>query len=78
MPSTEWRDGRGRSRWQPTLEDGDRWWIYVGEPYWLDIMPGGYAAPVLYRSRRKAERVARKEQHRRDKWRLDQITEVKQ
>jgi hypothetical protein len=83
MPTTEWRDGRGRSYWQPTLDDGDRrWWRHDGYVEEINIswsvdQPKGWE-PTVCRSQRKAERVARREQRRLDNLRLDQITEVKQ
>lgn len=81
MP-TEWRNARGKSKWQPTLANGERlWWgRFYGGPMsgestqttWDDLdnpRPGSaisYPYPCLY-SLRRAERIGRREQDRRDR-----------
>lgn len=84
MP-TEWRNARGKSKWQPTLASGERlsYGVFYGGPMsgeyrekkWLvgsvDSMGRGYPQPALY-GRRKAERIERREQKRRDRNEYDE------
>lgn len=58
-----WRDGRGRVYWQPATTSGTAlWWApfwHEWERVWKADRPTS-AHPVRYRSRRRAERVARR------------------
>lgn len=58
-----WRDGWGRVYWQPATASGAAlWWV----PLWTEwvreweLDRPASARPVCYRSRRRAERVARR------------------
>ena len=72
----EWTDGHGRSRWQPLTGNGESLWLvsdYVNGAYrsWRTQAPrfsvlGGLHDPVTYRSRARAERVARRRQARQE------------
>ena len=79
--SHEWQDGYGRSYWQPMLASGERLWRESCYEDGLTLSSGwsrcgvGLGA-VTYRSRARAERIARREQKRRDKKRLNEIREV--
>lgn len=76
--ATEWRNKRGKSQWQPTLPSGERLWYRFlwGEldgAKWGDREHSD-APPVLH-SRRRAERVERREQKRRDREEWDETFE---
>ena len=72
----EWSDGRGRSHWQPHTQNGERLW-HVSN--YADAMHRAWLAPtrepsrflaihgpVTYKSRARAERVARRRQARQE------------
>lgn len=85
----EYRNARGKQMWQPCTYDGDRlWW----GRHWGG-MSGEYTAkgwaktghneslpyPKLHRSRRRAERVARREERRLARIEMDEtFKEVRQ
>ena len=74
--AVEWADGHGRSHWQPVTGNGERlwhgssyadgmhqsWWIPTQDPSAYFTVHG----PVTYRSRARAERVARRRQARQE------------
>lgn len=72
--ATEWKNGLGRSRWQPETADGKRRWLeevtdisgfptyFV--PVWEHPIKSAGLEPSLYRSRRRAKRVARRAERR--------------
>ena len=77
MTATEYRNGYGRSYWQPTIGDQflaknyDRsgsWKVWTGHPERSD--------PVVYRSKRRAERVARREERRRKRAEMREVEPV--
>lgn len=58
----EWENGNGEIRYQPKTKNGallEANW--VGDRMWTTMHMG---APVLYRSRARAERVARRQEKR--------------
>jgi len=57
-----WFNESGQVRWQPRLPGGDHLWIDARR--WWMWEPTSSAPPVLYRSRSRAVRVAR----RRHRW----------
>ena len=63
-----WCNEAGQVRWQPQLPSGDRLWI--DSRRWWMWEPTSSAPPVLYRSERRAERIARREHKRaqRNSW----------
>lgn len=72
--ATEWVDGRGRSRWQPRTQNGESLWHVsnyadgMHQAWWAQD-PNVFLAfhgPVTYRSRARAERVARRRQARQE------------
>lgn len=64
MPARRWVNDRGQVRWQPMLEDGSVMYSIFGG-IWdrTDLLEG---LERLYRSKARAERVARREQAYRD------------
>ena len=82
----EWADGYGRSHWQPLTENGESLWYasnyadgmhrswraQTQEPSALVTFHG----PVTYRSRARAERVARRRQARQEAKKLSRIHPV--
>lgn len=82
----EWADGYGRSRWQPITPDGESLWLvsdYISGAHraWRVQAPGfslfgGFPNPVTYRSRARAERVARRRQARQEAKELRKIHPV--
>lgn len=70
--ATEWVDGYGRSRWQPVTGDGERLWCvssYARGMHQAWSAPTQKAStflvchgPITYKSRARAERVARRRQ----------------
>lgn len=70
----EWKNRHGRSQWQPVTADGRREWLeetsdmpgfppyYV--PTWKHHEDSAGLEPYLYRSRRRAKRVARHKDRR--------------
>ena len=74
----------GELRFQPRLDTGERFWGSVfgkGDYCWRATQPnlifGGAAPAYLCRSRRKAERTARREMRRRERARRNDFKEVK-
>ena len=65
-----WRDGYGRTYWQPATSDGRELWEWSAygddmwgpgrERGWLDSPPNVRGWASLYRSRKRAERVTRR------------------
>lgn len=82
----KWADGHGRSRWQPLTGNGESLWRisdYVNGAYrsWRTQAPElslfvGLNDPVTYRSRARAERVARRRQARQEAKTLRKIHPV--
>lgn len=82
----EWADGYGRSRWQPVTRNGERLWrvsdyargmhrawrVTTQKP---SLFPT-FHNPVTYRSRARAERVARRRQARQEAKALRKIHPV--
>ena len=73
--ATEWRNKRGKSKWQPTLSDGRRLWRVTlwGED---DGARWGYRGersdtPALY-SRRKAGRIEQRQMRREERREMDE------
>ena len=74
--AAEWSDGRGRSRWQPLTSSGERLWLVSNyaegmHRAWQTQEPEfslfvGFHGPVTYKSRARAERVARRRQAHQD------------
>lgn len=83
MTATEWRDGYGRTWWQPTLPDGKvACWVsdYEGDRHRTWSVPTSdtsFTTPVLYRSNARANRVAAREYKRRQAHDLRQVRQVK-
>lgn len=79
--ATEWRNGHGKSRWQPSMPDGLRKWErfdgYVEEVLvsWSRHRPLSFE-PVTYRSKRRAERVASRTMRGIERARLSEWEEV--
>jgi hypothetical protein len=79
--ATEWRNGAGKSRWQPSMPDGLRKWKrfdgYTEEVRicWSPHRPLSFE-PVTYRSRRRAERVASRAMREVERARLGEWEEV--
>jgi len=65
MPTKEWVNESGQKRYQPMLDNGALLWETPYLTLWTPDRPYGYHLPVRYRSKRNAERRARREQ----KWR---------
>lgn len=69
--ATEWRNARGKSKWQPTLASGERLWhvIKLHRRVGVDWRYPGMRNddPVLCSTYRSAERIERREQKRRDR-----------
>ena len=83
MSVVEWRDGHGHPHWQPMLDDGKRLWrdsSYASYPAETTTWRSAQTTlgPVTYRSRARAERVARREHKRRTKKRLSVIREIRE
>ncbi|QUY63335.1 Hypotetical protein [Gulosibacter molinativorax] len=83
MSAVEYRDGFGRSWWQPRLESGerlyDRWSFDDVHRVWRShgyVSYGAGMEPVMFRSKARAERVARREDRRRLACKLARVTEV--
>ncbi len=79
------RNHLGKSRYQPRLANGQRLWmatefdpVLPGEVtrIWWDL--NDWFKPVLYRSCRRAERVARRGQRRRERALRNEFHEVKE
>ena len=79
----EYRNERGKQMWQPCTHYGDRlWWgrSWGGEMSGEHTEEGwaktghneGLPYPKLYRSRRRAERVARREERRLERIEMDE------
>lgn len=66
MPARRWVNDRGQIRWQPMLEDGSVMHSLFGATWACEdnLVYGGLEK--LYRSKSRAERVARREQAYRD------------
>ena len=82
----EWADGYGRSHWQPLTENGESLWLASN---YADGMHRSWRAqaqessalvtfhgPVTYRSRARAERVARRRQSRQEAKKLSRMHPV--
>ena len=72
----EYRNKRGQSMWQPCTRDGDRLWLvgsyFMDELQWHRVWGQRddlfiHMRPRLFRSRRRAERVAQREERRRER-----------
>ena len=84
--AVEWVDGRGRSRWQPITPDGESPWLvsdYINGAHraWRAQAPdfslfGGFPNPVTYKSKARAERIARRRQARQEAKALRRIHPV--
>lgn len=73
-----YEDGLGGRWYQPRLPSGAR--LYRGE-FYPDVKHWGpaewsYSPPMLYRSRRKAARIARKKHRERERKRVKEVKEV--
>ena len=86
--AVEWVDGRGRSHWQPRTGNGERFWRvsnYADGEHRAWSTPTQEASvylaihgPVTYRSRARAERVARRRQARQEAKTLRRIHPVQE
>ena len=84
--AAEWSDGYGRSRWQPLTQSGERLWHVsnyadaMHQSWWIPTPESSeYLAvhgPVTYKSRARAERIARRRQARREAEELRKIHPV--
>ena len=83
VTATEWVDGYGRTWWQPTLPDGKvACWVsdYDGgrcRAWSVPTSDRRFMAPVLYRSKARADRVAARAYKRRQSRDLRQVRQVK-
>ena len=66
--AVEWKDGLGHVRWQPQRPDGQRLWVgrlWVDGREWdANERFFAYAQPLLYRSQRRAARIAMEAERR--------------
>lgn len=81
MPNAvEYRDGLGRSFWQPALDNGQRLYRrYDFSVSWFEWVHPGSVPPkwaVLYRNRKRALRRAVREERRRAKKTVREVREV--